>query len=82
MYIICNLKKFEKFSILKIPKICNVANSKNLQYGNFEKFAISKILRICQILQFQNKNQMSKIVEFRTITIFQNTAIWKTIKIP
>ena len=35
--------QFEKFIIWKIPKICNLENSKNLQFDKFEKFAIWKI---------------------------------------
>ena len=32
--------------------------------------------------QISKNNQISKIIQFRTITNFQNTTIWKTIKIP
>ena len=64
---------FQKFIILKIEKKFNFDNSKNLQCGKFEKFAFFKILQISQIFQFQ-KHQISKIVQFRTITNFLNTA--------
>ena len=65
--------QFEKFSILKIPKICIVANAKNMQFLKYYPFSIYSNFK---------KHQISKIVQFRTITNFQNTTIWKTIKTP
>ena len=73
--------KFEKFaswqiqknSIWKFPEICNLANSKNLHFLKYKKFP--------KFFNFK-KPQISKILQFRTTRNFQNTAIWKTIKIP
>ena len=57
----------------QIRKIINFENSKNLQCGEFEKFP--------KISNFE-EHQISKIFQFRTIINFQNTTIYKTIKIP
>ena len=71
--------QFEKFIIWKIPKICNLENSKicnlinskNLQFGKFQKIPIWKI----------SKNLNLKIYNNFQFLEFQKFLIWKIIKL-